>query len=101
MNRTGSTGSIETTYLVERYWPEVDEALLRSVLPRLEDAARAMTAEGCPVDHVGSLLDPADQVVFSVIRAGSEAVVREVNDRARLPVDRIAMVTSHGFGARR
>jgi hypothetical protein len=87
----------QTSYLIERYWPGVDEALLRSGLSRLELAAWAMTSEGRPVDHVGSLLMPADQVVFSVIRAGSEALARAVNERAQLPVDRIAEVTARGF----
>jgi Protein of unknown function (DUF4242) len=86
------------TYLVERYWPGVDEASLRDALPRLERAASALTAEGRPVEHVGSLLVADDEVVFSVISAGSESEVLEVNERAELPVDRIATVTPHGFG---
>ena len=97
MHEEDSTGADDVTFLVERYWPGVDEALLRASLPRLEAAARAMTSEGRHVDHLGSLLVPADQVVFSVIRASSEAVAREVNDRAQLRVDRIAAVTSVGF----
>jgi hypothetical protein len=95
MNRMGAA---EATFLIERYWPGVDEAMLRSALPRLDMAARAMTVEGRPVDHVGSYLMPVDQVVISVIRAQSEAAVREVNERAEMPVDRIAEVTAHGFG---
>ena len=89
-----------TTFLIERYWPGVDEAMLRSALPRLDDAARDMTAEGKPVDHVGSLLMPVEQVVFSVIRAPSEAFVMEVNERAGIRVDHVAPVTSLGFAAR-
>jgi hypothetical protein len=78
------------TFLVERYWPDVDLARLRDVLPRLEAVARAMTAEGSPVEHVGSILMPLDQVVFSLIAAHDEALVRELNLRAELPADRIA-----------
>lgn len=78
------------TFLVERYWPGVDLALLRDALPRLEAAARAMTAEGRRVEHVGSILMPVDQVVFSLIAAGDEAAVRQLNERAQLPADRIA-----------
>jgi Protein of unknown function (DUF4242) len=90
-----------TAFLVERYWPGVDEEVLGSALPRLELSARAMTAEGHEVHHVGSFLMPADQVVISVISADSEAVVREVNQRAGMPVDRIARVTPYGFGLAR
>ena len=78
------------TFLVERYWPDVDLATLRDVLPRLEAAARAMTAEGTRVEHVGSILMPVDEVVFSLIAADDEAAVRELNTRADLPADRIA-----------
>lgn len=92
----GSDGG--TTFLVERYWPGVDEETLRAALPRLEQAAGTLTRGGRPVDHIGSLLMPADEVVFSVIRADSEAIVRELNRRADLPVDRISPITAHGFG---
>ena len=85
-------------FLVERYWPGIDEAGLRDHLPRLDRAASEVTALGRPVDHVGSLLIPGDQVVFSVIRAESVEIVIEVNEHADLPVDRVAEVTSHGFG---
>jgi hypothetical protein len=85
------------TFLVERYWPGIDDEGLRAALPRLEHVARAMQAEGRPVEHLGSLLMSADQVVFSVVRAGSEAAVREANERAGLPLDRIAEVVAFGF----
>ena len=48
------------TFLVERYWPGIDEPMARTVLSDLERAARAMTA------------------------------VRAVNERAEIPMDRIA-----------
>ena len=78
------------TFLVERYWPGVDLATLRAALPRLEAAARAMTAEGRRIEHVGSILMPVDEVVFSLIAAGDESLVRQLNERADLPADRIA-----------
>ncbi|HEX4754250.1 MAG TPA: hypothetical protein VH661_00680 [Candidatus Dormibacteraeota bacterium] len=98
MTQTAATAVGRTAFLVERYWPGVDEEILGSALPRLDLSARAMTAEGNEVHHVGSFLMPVDQVVISVISAGSEAVVREVNQRAAMPVDRIARVTPYGFG---
>jgi hypothetical protein len=78
------------TFLVERYWPGIDEQHLREVLADLERAARAMTDEGSPVTHVGSILMPVDQVVFSLIEAADEAAVRTVNERAAIPMDRVA-----------
>ena len=78
------------TFLVERYWPDVDLATLRVALVRLDAEASAMNGAGARVAHVGSILMPADQVVFSLIVATDEAVVRAVNERSGLPVDRIA-----------
>ncbi|HEY7927706.1 MAG TPA: hypothetical protein VIG86_09865, partial [Candidatus Dormibacteraeota bacterium] len=69
MALTAAAALGKAAFLVERYWPGVDEEVLRSALPRLELSARAMTAEGHHVHHVGSLLMPADQVVISVISA--------------------------------
>ena len=82
------------TFLVERYWPGIDLATLRPVLGRLDAAARAMRAEGAPVEHVGSILMPVDEVVFSLIAARDEGLVRELNERAGLPVDRITIAIS-------
>ena len=78
------------TFLVERYWPGIDLAAFRDALVRLEAAAREMGDAGSPVEHLGSILMPADQVVFSLIAAHDESVVRLVNERAGLPTDRIA-----------
>ena len=85
------------TFLVERYWPGIDEAAARSVVASLEQAARTMTAEGTPVEHVGSILMPADQVVFSLIEAADERVARRVNERAEVPLDRIAAAIALGM----
>jgi hypothetical protein len=96
MDRDSADAARTRTFLVERYWPGVDEAIARSVVANLERAARAMTSEGTPVEHVGSILMPADQVVFSIIEAADEGVARRVNERANVPLDRIAAaVTLH------
>jgi hypothetical protein len=78
------------TFLVERYWPGIDLAGFQEALRRLEAAARQLADEGSPVEHLGSILMPADQVVFSLMAANDESVVRLVNERAGLPADRIA-----------
>jgi hypothetical protein len=85
------------TFLVERYWPGVDEAIARTVVTTLEREARAMTAEGIPVEHVGSILMPADEVVFSLIEAADEQTARQVNERADIPLDRIAAAIALGL----
>jgi hypothetical protein len=97
MRREASTPMSPVTFLVEHYWPMVDEALLRASLPRLETAVGALRSAGHHIDHLGFLLVPTDQVAFSVIRASSEAIAREVYSRAHVRVDRIAAVTPVGF----
>ncbi len=79
------------TYLVERYWPDVDELRARAMADRLTGAARAMAAEGIPVEHVGSILMPRDLVTFSLIRATDEASARQLTARAGADLDRIAI----------
>ena len=78
------------TFIVERYWPGVDLDALRAALPSLEAAAEAMTAGGRPIGHVGSILMPDDEVVFSLIAADHMSFVNELNERAGVPADRIA-----------
>jgi hypothetical protein len=85
-------------FLVERYWPGIDEPGAWTVVSSLDAAARTMTAEGTSVEHVGSILMPADQVVFSLITAVDEADVRALNARAEAPLDRIAVAIGLGIG---
>ena len=89
MDRTRDPDAL-ATFLVERYWPGIDLVTLVAALPRLEAAARGMAKEGARVKHLGSILMPVDEVVFSLFTAGDERLVRELNLRADLPVDRIA-----------
>jgi hypothetical protein len=92
-------GDPTEAFLVERYWPDVDLAQLQAALPRLDAAAGAMAAEGHPVVHIGSILMPADHVVFSLFAAADETLVRQLNERADLPIDRIARAIALAGGA--
>ena len=87
---------VTRTFLVERYWPDVDEPTARAAVTSLERVAAAMTAEGTPVEHVVSILMPGDQVVFSLIRAADETVARRANERAGIPLDRVAAAVALG-----
>lgn len=78
------------TFLVERYWPDIDEPRARALAAGLDGAARAMAREGIAVAHVGSILMPRDRVVFSLIAAADEASARQLAARVGAPADRIA-----------
>ena len=100
MNRPQTATDQGSTFLVERYWPGIDESRLRAVLPDLERAARDMRAEGQSVEHVGSILMPRDGVVFSLIAASDEAVARQLTARAGAPADRTAVAIRLTDGGR-
>ena len=89
MDRSRDGNPVEV-FLVERYWPDVDVDELRRALPRLESAVTAMRSEGRQVEYIGSILMPIDQVVFTLVAAADEREISELNERAALPVDRIA-----------
>jgi hypothetical protein len=76
-------------YLVERYWPGVTCELLLDALNRGLQMEQAR-AEETPVHHVISILIPAEEVVFSLYEGQSTLAVRQLNERAAIPVSRIA-----------
>ena len=90
-NRPDSAPPESRTFLVERYWPDIDEPRARALAASLGRAAEAMTAEGIAIEHVGSILMPRDRVVFSLIAAADEASARQLTARVEAPADRIAL----------
>jgi hypothetical protein len=87
-------------YLVERYWPGVTSELLLEALNRGRRVMEQMRAEGTPLRDVTSILIPAEEVVFSVYEGQSAAAVRQLNERAGIPVSRIveAIAVTGGQG---
>ena len=78
------------TYLVERYWPGVTAERLLEALERGRRVMGQMSGEGTTVRGVYCTLIPAEEVVFSLYEGPSEAAVRQVSERAGIPVSRIA-----------
>jgi hypothetical protein len=77
------------TYLVERYWPGVTSELLAQALNRGRRVMEQMSVEGTSVRDLGCTLIPGEEVVFSLYEGPSAAAVRELNERAAIPVSRI------------
>jgi hypothetical protein len=75
-------------YLVERYWPGVTSEILLDALNRGRQMEQVST-EGTPVHHVTSILIPGEEVVFSLYEGQSTLAVRQLNERAAIPVSRI------------
>lgn len=77
------------TYLVERYWPGVTSERLLDALERGRQVIEQMNREGTYVRNVSCTLIPSEEVVFSVYEGPSAAAVRQLNERADIPVSRI------------
>ena len=77
-----------SSYLVESYWPGVDQEKLTATLRRLRSATSALRGGGGDVTFLGSILVPADETVFSLFE-GFEADVRAASQRAGVPFDRV------------
>jgi Protein of unknown function (DUF4242) len=76
-------------YLVERYWPGVTSARLHEALARGRQVMSQMSGEGTTVRDVYCTLIPSEEVVFFLYEGPSEAAVRQLSERAGIPVSRI------------
>ena len=56
---------------------------------RARRSAGDLTSEGSAVEYLGSILLPADEVVFLLFAGVSADAVRRAGERAEVPVDRI------------
>jgi hypothetical protein len=75
-------------YVVECFWPGVDDAAVRALDARAASAAEESTRHGEPVRYLGSLLMRADEVVLCRFE-GTEPAVRRVAETADVPFERI------------
>jgi hypothetical protein len=77
------------SYAVECYWPGVTRANLVEVASRAVREADALSREGKAVEYLGSMLFPGDEVVLCVFESSSQEAVKEANDRAGIPCERV------------
>ena len=83
---SGSVGS--SSYLVECYWPGVDEAKLSEAVQRAKAVLSMRGRAGRRVEFVGAILVPADETVFCLFD-GAEEDVRSVTEQAGVPFERV------------
>jgi hypothetical protein len=76
------------SYLVECYWPGVSKKALAAAVERTREAAIEVSREGGKVNFLGSILVPADEMVFYLFD-GAEADVRAVSEQAGVPFERL------------
>jgi hypothetical protein len=83
------------TYVVECYWPEMTEELVRSTFGRIASAARRQpSAEAQPL---GCILMPSDGMVLFLFRAPNEAFVKSQSWLSEVPFDRIVQSIQIGL----
>ncbi len=78
-----------SAFVAECYWTGVTDADVRQLDARADAAAVAVSREGQRVTYLGSILMPADEVVFCLFEGSADAVRRAVV-RAQIPSERLA-----------
>jgi hypothetical protein len=81
---------MDTIYLVECFWPGATVEVVKAAVERARESAPAQPGEGFAVAFVGSMLVPADEVVFFQFTATSEQDVIRAARAAGLPFDRVS-----------
>jgi Nickel responsive protein SCO4226-like len=79
-------------FVVECFWPGVDETDVRAVDARAARSTAELSAAGEPVRYLGSLLMREDETVFCLFH-GPEQTVRRAAERAEIPFERILEAT--------
>ena len=77
------------TYVVERHLPGVSGSDLRAAAVRARDAAEQLTREGAPVRYLRSTYRPDDGTCHCLFEADSIETVRQSNELAAIPYERI------------
>ena len=82
--------TLDTTYLVECFWPGVTSERVAGANTRAREEAAALQRQGSSLRFLGSLLIPTDEVVFFQFVAASREEVVRASRQAEIPFDRIA-----------
>ena len=76
-------------YLVERHLPGITGEQLTAAAQAAKDTSAAMRGEGSQVTYRRSTFVPGEEKCYCLFDASSERVVKEANERAGLPFERI------------
>ena len=77
------------TYVAERYLPGITQEQLLDAARRAKLVTAQMTAEGTPVTYLHSTFLGGDQTCYCLFEGPSEHAVKQANDRAEIPYERI------------
>jgi Protein of unknown function (DUF4242) len=76
-------------YMVERHLPGFTNEQLPGAAGAARDATAQMASEGTPVRYLRSTFIPSEEKCFCLFEGDSPQTVKEANDLAGLPYERI------------
>ena len=77
------------TYIVERSLPGITPEQLTAAAEAAKRTTAEMTEEGTPVRYLRSTFLPGEEKCSCLFEGPSADAVREANDRAQIPYDRV------------
>lgn len=88
-------------YMVERSLPGFTGDQLAAAAARAKTTTAEMTRQGTPVRYLRSTFVPGENKCYCLFEGPSEQAVKDANDRAQLPYERIVEavhITSEDVG---
>ena len=76
-------------YAAKCYWPGVNESELQHAAAAAGQEAATFSGEGWPIRYLGSLLFPADDLVFCIFETPERDLVSDTTARAHIPCERL------------
>jgi hypothetical protein len=76
-------------YMVERHLPGITEEQLAAAAGAAKKTTAEMARAGTPVRYLRSTFVPGENKCYCLFEGPDEKAVREANDRAELPYDRV------------
>ncbi len=76
-------------YMVERHLPGITNDQLTAAAGRAKATTAQMTEEGTPVRYLRSTFIPGEDKCFCLFEGPSEDAVKEANERAEIPYQRV------------
>jgi hypothetical protein len=76
-------------YAAKCFWPGVTSEELELIGASAVREARRISRLGRPVAYLGSMLFPDDELVLCLFEGSTRAAVKQANDRAGIPCERI------------
>ena len=77
-------------YMVERHLPGIKPDELASAAARCKATTAEMTAEGTPIRYLRSTFVPGEEKCYCLFEGETEEAVRQANERAEIPLERIS-----------